>query len=86
MYHIEWNVYIFFNIDSRVKQSDPLLSSLFGLFINDLNKYINGEHCDVNAGIDTFSLLFDTDDIVLSPFRNIFWMVRSNGVYNGKCT
>ena len=55
----------FFNVDSGVKQVNPLSHLLFNLFINDLVKNINSENCGVKACVDIVSILLYADDIVL---------------------
>ena len=55
----------FFHVLNGVRQGDPISSSLFSVYINDLVSDINTLKMGINIGEDLVSLLLYADDLVL---------------------
>ena len=55
----------FFQVLNGVRQGDPISSSLFSVYINDLVSDINTLKMGINIGEDLVSLLLYADDLVL---------------------
>ena len=54
-----------FDVTSGVRQGDNVSPTLFGLFINDLSKYIKQLNKGINVRGENISVLLFADDMVL---------------------
>ena len=74
-----------FNVDSGVKQDDLLSPLLFSLFINELARDINSQHCGVKVGIDEINILLYTDTDFRILLKNLWIVCRYKVANIHKC-